>query len=451
MINRNIIQILFCTFLVMIFCSCAIFAATFAPIYQDGAGVGVNDTTSRAPVGGNPGTTLGEQRKNVMLKAFEILGKALDSTVPINVAIQFEAQRCIDLGNAAPTTQVKGGTGGFTNAPFAGTYYPIALANKIAGKDIDPADNDVNAAFNISLDDVARCPSSLGWYYGYDHKEGDKDDLLGTVIHEIAHGLGFGNFVDLTTGELFMNLPDIYTRFTLDTTTGKHWHEMTDAERVTSGTNEPNVVWDGPKVDAAASGFVTSGMKDGHVRLATSFNPVSNGSSINHWAQATVPNLLMEPFASSDIGDSGNEIDLTVQLFEDIGWTILKKTTTPDIKANGSDGPVTPIDDLSITVALDSGGSTGTPADWWILASTPFGWIYLSTSVPSWTLADTPLDIPVAIQIPLVSFSAIEIFNFSAASLPSGPYTFYFAIDTAVNGVIDSVGLAFDSVTVVIP
>jgi N-acetylneuraminic acid mutarotase len=139
-------------------------------------------------------------------------------------------------------------------------------------------------------------------------------------------------------------------------------------------------------------------------------------------------------------------------------WTTVEEYTpasttgaspVPDIKANSSDGPVTPIDDLSITVALDSGGSTGTPADWWILASTPFGWLYFSTS--GWALADTPLDIPVAIQIPLVDFSSVEILKFPVASFPSGTYTFYFAIETTVNGVLDSVGLAFDSVTVVIP
>ncbi len=78
-----------------------------------------------------------------------------------------------------------------------------------------------------------------------------------------------------------------------------------------------------------------------------------------------------------------------------------------------------------------------------------FGWIYFSTS--GWALADSPLDILVALQISLVDFSSVEILKISAASLPSGAYTFYFAIDTAVNGVLDSVGLVFDFVTVVIP
>jgi hypothetical protein len=50
----------------------------------------------------------------------------------------------------------------------------------------------------------------------------------------------------------------------------------------------------------------------------------------------------------------------------------------PDIKANGSDGPltVTQADNLIIEVALDPGIYTGYPADWWVLADTPFGWYY---------------------------------------------------------------------------
>ncbi len=129
-------------------------------------------------------------------------------------------------------------------------------------------------------------------------------------------------------------------------------------------------------------------------------------------------------------------------------WIII----TPDIKANGSDVPITlgPDDKLSITVALDSGGNSGTPADWWILASTPpSGFIYLTTS--GWAFAASFSDIVVTLQIPLVDFPSVEILKIPAASLPSGTYTFYFAIDKTVDGVLNSVWLAFDSVTVVKP
>jgi hypothetical protein len=49
-----------------------------------------------------------------------------------------------------------------------------------------------------------------------------------------------------------------------------------------------------------------------------------------------------------------------------------------DIKANGSDGPVTiePFDLLSVSVQLDSGDLTGENADWWVLAKLPSGGWY---------------------------------------------------------------------------
>ena len=46
----------------------------------------------------------------------------------------------------------------------------------------------------------------------------------------------------------------------------------------------------------------------------------------------------------------------------------------PDIKVNGSDGPITldQNDTLTITVSLNNNGITDN-ADWWLAADTPFG------------------------------------------------------------------------------
>ena len=44
----------------------------------------------------------------------------------------------------------------------------------------------------------------------------------------------------------------------------------------------------------------------------------------------------------------------------------------PNIKANDSDGPVTPTGNLSVTVALDPGSRSGDNADWWVAANTPY-------------------------------------------------------------------------------
>ena len=71
-------------------------------------------------------------------------------------------------------------------------------------------------------------------------------------MHEIAHGLGFSNFANEASGTLFLGMPDIYTIYSQDLTTGKTWDIMTDLERQASAINTGNVVWNGASATAAA-------------------------------------------------------------------------------------------------------------------------------------------------------------------------------------------------------
>src|SRR5258706_15919762 len=60
----------------------------------DAAGTGFNDTTVVVPVGGNTGTTLGQQRLNVFQRAADILGALIDSRVDIRVDAGFASLTC---------------------------------------------------------------------------------------------------------------------------------------------------------------------------------------------------------------------------------------------------------------------------------------------------------------------------------------------------------------------
>jgi len=60
----------------------------------DVPGTGLNDETPTAPVGGNPGTTLGQQRLNALQYAADIWGSILASDVPILVAASFSPLSC---------------------------------------------------------------------------------------------------------------------------------------------------------------------------------------------------------------------------------------------------------------------------------------------------------------------------------------------------------------------
>lgn len=118
----------------------------------------------------------------------------------------------------------------------------------------------------------------------------------------------------------------------------------------------------------------------------------------------------------------------------------------PDIKANNSDTAVaiSTNDTLSVTVSLDPGNSAGSEADWWIATQTPFGlyFYYVSGGILTWGA-----DLSCIYQGPLLNLDSFEVLNIKG--LPTGSYTFYFAVDMDKNGVLNPDGsLYFDSVLV---
>jgi PA domain/FlgD Ig-like domain len=225
-------------------------ATTINIINQDGAGEGFNDPTVVAPIGGNSGTTRGQQRLLVFQRAATIWAGIINSPVTINVQAAFNPLTCTMtsavLGSAGAVTIDRD----FSGAIYTGTWYSQALANKLAGSDLAPANNDINAQFNSSID--SGCFGSSVWYYGFDHNEGANIDLLAVVLHELGHGLGFQTFTSTSTGVQQMGFPDQWSRWLFSESTGKHWIDMSDAERQASAINTGNLSWDGPEVFFAA-------------------------------------------------------------------------------------------------------------------------------------------------------------------------------------------------------
>lgn len=117
----------------------------------------------------------------------------------------------------------------------------------------------------------------------------------------------------------------------------------------------------------------------------------------------------------------------------------------PDIKANNSNVPITITtnDPLSITVELNPGSYGGDAADWWVAAHTPFGWYYYDIVGGSWSWIP---GLFVTYQGSLFNLTPIEMLNISG--LPTGSYTFYFGVDTVMNGSLDFGQFSHDSVNV---
>jgi len=241
-------------------------AARIVLVNMDNPGVGFNDPTPAAPVGDNRGATVGEQRRIAVQYALDIWGAALDSNVEIRVEARFEPRLCsagnAQLGQAGPLNAARN----FPGAEFPNTWYLIALANKQAGYDLDPENNDIEIYLNNSVGgsnpDGSPCLSGISWYYGLDTKQSPNQvNLVSVVLHELAHGLAFTSLVNLENGGVELHgMDDIFSKYIFDTTIGKHWSEMTDAERMASAVNTRRVVWDGPHVKAAAPNVLSRGM-----------------------------------------------------------------------------------------------------------------------------------------------------------------------------------------------
>ncbi|MDH3646919.1 MAG: thrombospondin type 3 repeat-containing protein [Gammaproteobacteria bacterium] len=322
--------------LILSFMSGSVLAgANFIVINDDSPSVGFNDNTPVTPVGGNTGTTLGEQRMIAFEFAAGLWGGVVDSNITIRVSASFAPLFCTSnsatLGSAGPTT-IHADFGG---AAFSQTWYPQALANSLSGTDRS-GQSDMDAEFNGDIDFNNGCLSGTNWYYGLDNNNpGGTIDFLNTVMHEIAHGLGFIGFTDLSSGSLAGGIPGIFARFSLDNDDSLHWNEMNDSQRAISATNNGGLVWDGPNTALLAS-FSLSGGKDanGFPRLYAP-NNLSEGSSVFHWDTATSPNTLMEPFQTGSLAAS-ETLDLTPTQMKDIGWPIIDidQDLIPDIYDN---------------------------------------------------------------------------------------------------------------------
>jgi hypothetical protein len=71
-----------------------------------------------------------------------------------------------------------------SNLPNPNTQYPVALAEALLDQNLNG--NNYDMIVTVNSDD------SVNWYFGTDGvPEKDKIDFVSTILHEIAHGLGF--------------------------------------------------------------------------------------------------------------------------------------------------------------------------------------------------------------------------------------------------------------------
>lgn len=308
-------------------------AAEIIIVNMDGPNEGLNDPTLRTPSGDNPGTTLGELRRNAVAYAAAVLASRLQIAVPVRVAVSFEAQYCSHdnavIGAGGTQFLVRD----FPGAPRPDILYPIALANSLAGQRLDVADkpySDIVVTFSSSLDNRDQnCLGGARWYYGLNNDAPGNDiNFLINVVHEIIHGLGFQSFVHLHTGQFGDSgkgtpRPDIYSAHIQDLSlVGQpYWPELDARQRAASATHTGAVVW-APRGSSNTSNAVarlTDGVRSGRVQLYAP-SPLLPGSSISHFSDQVRPSQFMGPFENGATVREG--LGLAMCILQDIGWQL---------------------------------------------------------------------------------------------------------------------------------
>ena len=117
-------------------------------------------------------------------KAVDIWSQLISSDVVIRVNATWSELEEGTLGSAIWNTAYRN----FDGAKELDVWYPVALAEKMAGVDLNATDEaDIVANFN----------KGANWYLGTDGNPSiDQYDLVSVVLHELGHGLGFVDSFD---------------------------------------------------------------------------------------------------------------------------------------------------------------------------------------------------------------------------------------------------------------
>ncbi|TAD99043.1 MAG: T9SS C-terminal target domain-containing protein [Bacteroidetes bacterium] len=293
-----------------------------------------------------------EEAKTAFQKAVDIWESVIVSPVPIRVRAEWKQLRSGVLGQAAPTVSYAN-VNGF---PRRNTFYPVALAEKLARRPINPdTEPDITASFN----------SIFTWYFGTDGKTpSSRTDLVTVVLHELGHGLGFIDGLNYTNGigswgETQDSYTNIFTQNILDLR-GNFLIRAYKNNTVELGTQ---------MVSGGLTFFSPLDFK-AEKEFPRLYTPLiySGGSSISHldtdYYATNSPSALMRHSVGAGISIH-NPGSITLNMFSDMGWnytvadhTALKETEVLDknyeVKAKFYSDSTFIADSLFLRYSIDS-------------------------------------------------------------------------------------------------
>lgn len=124
------------------------------------------------------GTGFPSGAKTAFQAAVNVWSKVLISRVPIKISAKWEELSGNTLASSGSKVVYKN----FSKSALKDVWYPVSLAEAIAGQNLNGTESDITISIN----------NKINWSYFTDGNfEPFKYDLMTIVLHEIAHGLGF--------------------------------------------------------------------------------------------------------------------------------------------------------------------------------------------------------------------------------------------------------------------
>ena len=233
--------------------------------------------------------------------AVDIWSENFASTVPVNVNVKWGSSSSYGVLASA---SAKNNFSNFNGAPDKTLYYASALANALAGRDLDPTSPEIEISIT----------SNAPWYYGTDGNCPARSfDLVSVILHEMGHGLGFvsGNYYDAFSGFGRVDQPTPFDAYA-QLPDGRRLADMPSPSLEAGKAMTSDLVWSGENAVKANNGIKP--------KLYTP-SIYEAGSSISHLDEATfsqsVDNAVMTPNL-----DSGEVFHLpgplVLAMFEDM-------------------------------------------------------------------------------------------------------------------------------------
>lgn len=242
-----------------------------------------------------------EWAKSEVQAALDVWAASFKSDVPINVEASYGRSASYGvLGSARPG----GYFAGFKGSPDGTLWYPSALANALAGKDLDTSAPEI----------VIQVNSSARWNTRNDGRPTINEyDMQSVFIHEVGHGLGFlsTDSYDSFFGIGSLDQPTIFSAY-LQVQDGRRLSDLPSPSPELGLALTSPLVWTGAK-GVAANGGVPPKM----------YTPkrYEDGSSVSHLDEATFsntgPNAVMTP--NLEAGEVFHELGpLLIAMMEDL-------------------------------------------------------------------------------------------------------------------------------------